>query len=174
MCDAEIPDADQVYDQEYIRENGCSELEVTYYSGRTLIYSGADGSLLREEQREKPDPSLTEEFLTDNLRIESPLHGAPTAYRRSDGRQVAQLSQNAYLTYVTQLDENIIAQYITTEGEFYGILMNDECEELAKLPNLCDIYDGNAVFDYPTGNIRFKRIYKIDELISIARNKKGE
>ena len=174
LCDAEIPDADQVYDQQYIRENGGSELQVIYYSGRTLVYSGADGSLLREEQREKPDPSLMEEFLTDTLRIESPLHGAPTAYSLSDGRQVAQLEQDAYLTYVTQLDENIIAQYITTEGEFFGILMNDKCEVLAKLPNLCDIHDGNAVFDYPTGNIRYERIYKSNELITIARNKEGE
>lgn len=174
VCDAEIPNADQVYDQQYIKKDGKSVLEVIYYSGETLIYSGTDGTLIGKEQREKPDKSLAEEFLTDNLRIESPLHGAPKAYSRSTGKEVAELEQDGYLTYVTQLDENFIAQFITTDGEFYGILMNDKCEVLAKLPNLCDIYNGQAVFDYPTGNIRFVRIYKLNELLDLAHNKKGE
>ena len=169
VCDVEIPDADQVYDQQYVRSGDESVLEVIYYSGRTLIYSGIDGSLLREEQREKPDHSLEEEFLTNALRIESPLHGAPTAYSRSTGQPVAELEEDAFLTYVTQLEDNILVQYITTDGTFYGVLMNDRCEVLAKLPNLCDVWNGEAVFDYPTGNIRSERIYKLSDLISIAQ-----
>lgn len=169
-----IPDADMVYDQQYIRENGESMLEVVYYSGRTDIYSVADGSLLRTEQREPHDKDIEDVFLTDELRIVSPLHGAPQVYDKN-GKLLTELYEDAYLTYVTQQGEYIVAQYARTDGEFYGVLMNGKCETLARLPRLCDIYDGNLIFDYPTGNLRKSRIYILDELINIAqKNRKGD
>lgn len=167
----EIPDADKVYDQQYIRENGASVLEVIYYSGRTLIYSGADGSLIREETRDAHDKNIEDMFFTDELKIVSPLHGAPHVYDKISGELLTELSEDAYLTYVTQQGEYIIAQYVRTDGEFYGVLMNEKCEALARLPRLCDVYDGELIFDYQTGNLRKMRIYKLNELIDLAQNK---
>ena len=63
---------------------------------------------------------------------------------------------------------------MTTEGEYYGVLMNDKCETLARLPALCDIVNEKFIFDYHTGNLRESRIYKINELISEARKVQEE
>ncbi|MCM1167894.1 MAG: hypothetical protein NC401_18065, partial [Ruminococcus sp.] len=167
----QIPDADKIYDQQYVRENGESVLEVIYYSGRTDIYSAADGSLLRTEQREAHSKEIEDVFFTDKLKIVSPLHGAPQVYDISSGKLLAELSEDAYLTYVTQQDEYIIAQYIKTNGEFYGVLMNEKCETLARLPYLCDVWNGELYFDYPTGNLRKSRIFTLNELIELAQDK---
>ncbi len=166
-----IPNADQVYDQQYRREAGDSWLEVIYNDGAVAAYSAADGNLLWEKMGEKPNPNLYEEFYTDNLRIESPLHGTPAAYYKKTGQLVRQLEEDAYLTYVTQAGKNIVVQYVTAEGECFGQLLNESCEILADLPYLCDIVGERFIFDYPTGNMRQTRIYTIEELIDMAQNK---
>lgn len=170
-----IPESETVYDQQFVRKDGVSELEVIYYSGKTDIYSGADGSLLRTEQRESHSKDIEDVFCTDKLKIVSPLHGAPQVYDKASGKLLTELSEDAYLTYVTQDGEYVIAQYMRTDGEFYGVLMNEKCETLAKLPYLCDVFGGELYFDYPTGNLRKSRIYILNELIAIAQiNRKGD
>lgn len=166
-----IPDAEQVYDQQYRREGEKSWLEVIYNDGTVSAYSAEDGNLLWEQIRERPDLSLYEEFLTDKLRIESPLHEKPTVYDRKTGRLLCRLEEDAYLTYVTQARENIVVQYMTADGYCYGQLLNEKCEILADLPYLCDIVGERLFFDYPTGNIRETRIYNINELIETAQDK---
>lgn len=164
-----IPDAEQVYDQQFIREDGSSRLEVTYNDGRVLSYDAVDGTLISEEHVSKPDLSLYEEFHTDSLRIESPLHGSPKVYEEETDKMLCELNEEGYLTYITQADEYIVAQYITVDGDFYGILMNDKCEALAHLPYLCDVVGNELYFDYPSGNMRKSRIYNINELIKMAQ-----
>lgn len=171
ISETDIPDAEQVYDQQYVREDGVSRLEVIYNNGHVRLYSGADGSLIGEETREAPDLSLQEEFLTDNYRIESPLHGTPAAYDRETGKWKANLDEDAYLTYITQAGDYIVAQYVTAEGERYGQLLDADCQVIADLPYLSDVRDGELIFDYPTGKLRKTRIYDINELIELARNK---
>ena len=163
-----IPDAEQVYDQQYRRDDNGSRLEVIYNDGTIRAYSAEDGSLLSETIGETPDLSLYEEFFTDKLRIESPLHGTPTAYDHETGELVRELEKDAYLTYVTQVGEYIITEYISAEGERYGLLLNGNCETLARLPYLCDIVGDILIFDYPTGSLRETRIYSIQELIALA------
>lgn len=165
----EIPDAEQVYDQQFRRDGDSSYLEVIYYSGAVKKYSAADGAIIGEEQSEKPDDTLAEEFTTSTLRFESPLHGAPKAYDIKSGELVAELTPDAYLTYITEVGDNIIAQYITADGYYYGVLMNKECEELAVMPYLCDITQDSIIFDYPTGSLRETRLYTLNELLSAAR-----
>ncbi len=166
-----IPKADQIYDQQYRRSDGDSWLEVIYNNGAVAAYSAIDGSLLWEKMEEKPNLDLYEEFFTDTLRIESPLHGTPAAYNRKTGKLVRQLEEDAYLTYVTQAGENIVVQYVTADGYCFGQLLNENCEILADLPYLCDIVGETLIFDYPTGNMRKVRIYNINELIDMAQNK---
>lgn len=166
-----IPHADQIYDQQYIREGDDSWLEVLYNDGTRHSYSAKDGSFLYEKTGEKPDETLYEEFFTDTLRIASPLHGTPIAYDRKTGKQIRQLEEEAYLTYITQVGEDIVAQYVTAEGYSYGQLLNKQCEILADLPYLCDVVGERLIFDYPSGNMRESRIYNREELIHMAQNK---
>lgn len=169
LAKVSIPDSDQVYDQQYIRREDGDVLEVIYKSGTVYRYSAENGSLLNEEKGEKPDESLYQEFFTDKLRIEAPIHGTAIAYEKDSGKKVSELEEDAYLTYVTQEGDFVIAQYYTSDRDSYGILLNEKCEKLAELPCLCDIVGDELVFDYPTGNLRKTHIYELDELASLAR-----
>lgn len=169
IAEKAILNAEQVYDQQYHKDKDGSYLEVIYNDGTVRAYSAEDTSLLYEKKGEKPDSILYEEFLTDTLRIESPLHGRPVAYNKKSGKLVKELEKDAYLTYVTQIREYIVTEYITVEGFRYGLLLNDKCEKIAYLPYLCDIVGNELIFDYPTGNLRKSHIYHIKELIELAR-----
>ena len=175
IAEVEIPDAEQVYDQQYRRDEKGSYLEVIYNNGLRRLYSAATGELIVEKQGNKPDLSLREEFFTDDLRITGPLHETPVAYDRATGEIVRKLEKDAYLTYVTQVGKYIITEYVSTDGDRYGMLLNEKCETLAMLPDLCDIYDGKLYFDYKsTGAIRQSRIYSIQELTAFAKKNKWE
>lgn len=169
LADVAIPDAEKVYDQQFRREAEGSFLDVIDYSGLVRRYSAEDGSLVSQTQGPPPDKSLYEEFYTDTLRITSPLHGTPAAYDRETGALVRELEPDAFLTYVTQVGEYIVTEYVSAQGERYGVLLNADCEPLARLPNLCDITaDGTLVFDDMMGTLRQSRVYSLQELIALA------
>lgn len=170
LSDVEIPDADQVYDQQFRREDGGSFLDVIYNSGLVRRYSAADGSLVSETAGEKPDGFL-EEFLTDHWRIVSELHSAPEVYDRESGELVRKLDVDGYLTYATQTGEYVITEYVSAQGTRYGLLLNGDCEPLAKLPCLCDVLeDGTLIFDDTLGSLRESRVYSLQELIALAQS----
>ena len=169
LNETDIPDYRQVYDQQYIRDENGTRFEVTYNDGRVAVYDGKSGALLHEDNIPAPDPELYEEFFTDSLRIERSLHSTPAAYDLNTGALVAELEEDAYLTYVTQAGEYIVIQYITSDEYCYGQLLNGKCQVLAELPYLCDVIGDRLIFDYPTGNLRETHIYDLDELIDMAR-----
>lgn len=166
-----IPEGDQVYDQQYRRDENGSRLEVIFYSGLVRSYSAMDGSILSEEQGTPPDASLYEEFLTDHLRIERPLHGTPAAYDRETGELVRELEPEDRITYVTQVGDYVIIEYLSAQtGGHYGLLMDENLDTLARLPGLCDILeDGTLIFDDMKGNLRQSRIYSVQELMDLAQ-----
>ena len=172
LADVEIPlsEGDQVYDQQFRRDERGSRLEVVCYSGRTLTYSAADGSLLMEKYGTPPDGSLFEEFLTKRLRIERALHGVPAVYDRATGERIGQLKPEDYLTYVTEVGEYVMTEYVSSQtGERYGLLLNENLEILAELPELCDVLaDGRLVFDDGKGNLRQSQMYSVEELLELA------
>ena len=163
-----FPNAEQEYDQQYRRADGNSVLEVTYYDGTLDTYDAATGSLIKTQQIDAPNADLYEEFTTNKFRVTSPLHGTPTVYDLQSGKEIAQLESDDYLTYFTQLDGCVMAQYMTTDGDFYGELLDDQCRVLAYLPNLCDAWNSTLVFDYSTGDLRQTHIYTIEELLALA------
>lgn len=170
ISETELPDAGEIYDQQFRRDEAGSYLEVIYNDGLIRKYSAEDGRLLSEQPGETPDESLYEEFLTDRFRITSPLHGTPAAYDRQTGALVRELESGAYLTYVTQVGEFIVTEYFSTDGERYGLLLDGECRTLAKLPGLCDIVGDTLVFDDTArGSLRVSRIYSIEELLAMAQ-----
>ncbi len=169
--DVPTPDGDRVYDQQFRREQDKSWLEVIYSSGLVRCYSAEDGSILEEYTGEAPDESLYEEFLTDDFRIERPLHGTPAVYSRKSSALVKELESEDYLAYVTQTGDYIITEYMTAHGERYGLLLDENLETLAELPNLSDILeDGSLVFDDMSGNLRGSRIYTLQELVTYAES----
>lgn len=171
LCDVTLPDAEQVYDQQFRREADRSYLEVFYYDGRICRYDAADGALFAQLTGDPPDPDLYEEFETDTLRIESPLHGTPTAYDRKTGRKVAELDSDAYLTYITPVGDLMVAQYVTADNRCYGRLLDARCRVLATLPDLCDVVGDTLLFDYPTGDVREATLYDLDALLQLARQR---
>lgn len=163
-----IPNADQVYDQQYVRDSSYSYLEVIYSDGLTVKYDASTGKIVESRNKDEPDMTLYEEFETSRLRVESPLHGTPKVYDRKTGKFIADLSDDAYLTYISEIGDYVVAQYVTADSKYYGYLMNQECEVLAYLPYLCDVLENSFVFDYPSGYIREEKIYELEELKMLA------
>ncbi len=169
IAEAEIPDAGQVYDQQYVRDDEGERLEVTYNDGTVLAYDGQSGELVSESSGEKPKTDADEEYFTDAYRIVAPIHGTPTVYDRESGKLVCELEKDAYLTYVTEVGDYIVTQYAATDGSYYGILLNEKCEVLAELPYLSDVVGKNLYFDYPTGNVRKTHVHDVEELMEMAK-----
>lgn len=164
----DLPDSGKIYDQQY-RHDG-DYLEVTYYSGKVVSYSAKDGKIISETETAPPDESLEEQFETENYIIKASLHGAPEVINKTTGKKIAELRADDYLTYITETDRYIIAQYIRTDGYFYGVLMNQNLGEIAILPRLCDISGGRLIYDFPNGNLKTSPIYSLNELKEMAKN----
>lgn len=165
-----LPDAERIYDQQFVREEGESWLEVTWYDGLVRRYSAVDGALISEAEGRIPDPDLYEEFVTEQYRIASPLHGVPEVYSLESGRLVATLEEDAYLTYVTQAGACLLTEYVSAEGDRYGLLLDENFQTLAYLPGLCDYMDGSFYFDDQAGELRRCPLYSMEELLELSEN----
>lgn len=163
-----LPDAESIYDQQFIKKEEGSYLEVIWYNGMVRHYSAADGTIVAETMGDAPSKDLYEEFYIGQYRIESSLHNAPKVYNRDSGKLVTTLEEESYLTYVTPIGEYIITEYISAAGERYGLLLDSEFQTIAYLPRFCDIADGKLVFDYQSGDLRQCRLYSLQELIALG------
>ena len=171
----DLPDSEKIYDQQFRRDESGSYLEVIWYDGRHRFYSATDGTLIKEEQQEKPDESLYEEFLTSKYRFTSELGKAAEVYNLKNGKKVMSLPQEAYLTYVTEAGDYIVVQYVIMsengDRDKTAILMNQQLETVAVLPDLCDVYNDTLYFDYMSGHIKKSRIYSVDELVKLGMDR---
>lgn len=166
----EFPNREQIYDQKFVRDEKDSWLEVIWYDGTVRCYSAKDASLLSETVGEPPSKDIYDEFYTSKYRITSPLHGVPEVYSLESGKVVATLEQDSYLTYVTEEGDYLITEYISAEGERYGLLLDEKFQTRAYLPNLCDVKDGMLIFDYEAGNLRQSYLYSLPELIEMGES----
>ncbi|WP_270810921.1 WD40 repeat domain-containing serine/threonine protein kinase [Hungatella effluvii] len=167
-AEVELPDPEHIYDQQFVRDGENAWLEVIWYDGTVRRYRAEDGAPASEIRGEAPREDLYEEFYTKRYRIASSLHGAPEVYDIKTGRLLATLEKDSYLTYVTEVGEYLVTEYISAAGERYGILLNRELETLAYLPKLCDIVDDMLVFDDQSGNLRQCRLYSLQELVALG------
>lgn len=172
LMQMELPDSESIYDQQFVRGEEESWLEVIWYDGMVRRYRASDGQLFFEEMGEKPSRDLEEEFIVGRYRISSSLHSAPQVYELKSGRQVAVLEEDSYLTYVTQVGEYFITEYISTAGERYGILLDENFQKLAYLPGLCDVIGDNMlVFDFKSGDLRQCPLYSLSELVALGNTR---
>ena len=170
LANEALPDASTIFDQQYRRDERGSYLEVTYYSGLVRCYSALDGSVISETTGTAPDPDAPIAYLTAHWRILAPQHGPPEVYDLESGALLGTLESSDYLTYVTQVGDFVITEYVTAQGLRYGLLLDDSRNTLARLPNLSDVLeDGTLVFDDQYGNLRQSRIYSIAELMALAK-----
>ncbi len=167
-AEAKFPEPEKIYDQQYCRDG--EYLEVTYYSGKVVCYSADSGEVISETNVTPPDDSLDEQFETKEYIITAPLHGTPIVYDKVSGSKITELNSEDYLTYITEVNDYIIAQYISAEGTYYGVLMNNDCEVIAYMPYLCDICSGMLIYDFPSGNIKYSPVYELHELKKMAEN----
>lgn len=168
-----IPNSEQIYDQQYIRDSEHSYLEVIYNDGKRVDYDAKNGKIILETQGAPPDLTLYEEFETDSYKITCPLHGTPEVYSKKNGKLLSLLKEDAYLTYATEIDEQLIVQYVTADGYRYGQILDSDFEIIAQLPYLCDVIDDKLLFDHPSGTVCISQIYQLDQLVGFAENRKG-
>ncbi len=164
----ELPDADRIYDQQFRKSGEESFLEVIWYDGTVRCYSASDGTMISETKGEAPAKDLYEEFYTDRYRVVSSLHSAPEVYDLQSGKLVAVLEEDSYLTYVTQLEGNLLTEYVSASGDRYGLLLDEDFGTTAYLPGLCDVTEGGFVFDDGAGKLRYCRRYSLQELVGMA------
>lgn len=166
-------DKEQIYDQQFRRDETGSYLEVIWYNGMHRYYRAEDGQMFKEEQQAAPDKDLYEEFSTASYRFASELGKAPRVYKRGTDELLMTLEEDAYLTYVTEMGDNIIVQYVrmSEDGkrDKTAILLDQRLQKIADLPDLCDVYKDTLYFDYANGHVKQSRIYSLAELLSTAR-----
>lgn len=133
------------------------------------VYNGKGKELFSFEVNGK-----SEAFFAGDIAIISPMHGTPRAYRISTGKKIRELEPDSFITYVTDVKDNFICEYVSAEGGRYGLLLDSRCETLARLPGLAHIAERTLLFDYKTGYVRSTHIYEIDELKQLIKEEKGE
>lgn len=171
IMEFEIPNAQEVYDQQFRRNGDESWLEIVYWDGTARGYSAKNGTLIWENHGVIPEEVLVENFETDHWTIRAPLHEAAEVFDKESGEKIGELEPDSSLTYVTQVGEYVMTEYYSAQGERYGLLLNGDGEILARLPGLCDVLpDGTLLFDDMRGNLRQSRIYSKEELIALAKS----
>lgn len=163
-----LPDSEKIYDQQFHREQDKVWLEVIWYDGTVRCYDAKDGTLISGEMGEKPSKTLKETFETDKYQFVSELHGTPQVYDRKTEKLVGELEKDSYLTYVTEWNGMILTEYVDADGRRYGLLLNQDLETLAYLPDLCDMEDGTFFFDYGNGELRQCRFYSLQDLMELG------
>lgn len=164
----ELPGADQIYDQQYVRKDGSSVLEITYYDGTVDTYDGANGKKLGSENRGAPDLSLKETLETEHYRVESQIHHKPVVYDAKSGQQIAEIDEDAYLTYADEVNGMLVLRFITTDLVQYGCMFDANGRIVARMPYLCDVYGDQLYFDYQDGAVRKTPAFSLEELLSQA------
>ncbi len=109
--EVQFPDSDKVYDQQYKKDGQSSRLEVFYTDGMIRTYSAETGEKIAESQEGPPGAELKDEFITEQYRIVSEIHGTPKVYDRESGELLCTLQSEDYLTYAAQAGDRLVLGY---------------------------------------------------------------
>ena len=161
---AEETEPGALYDQQYVREGSSDYLKLYFYDGTIDIYDGSTGEYLRTENGIVPDTNLDQTFETESFLIEAPLHGDTTIKEKKTGKELSRIDEEAYVTYATEIGDGIVLQYVTTDGEFYGLELDRSGQLIARLPGLRDVKDQTFLFDYGNGSVYQSKALGLEEL----------
>ncbi len=109
-----------------------------------------------------------EAFFAEDWLVVAPQNGVPEIYDCASGKKQGTLHQDAYLAYVIPTEYGMVCDFVTAQGERYGLLLNESWEITAQFPDLTDIHGNQLFFDDETGSIRQSPIYNLTELICLA------
>ena len=170
----ELPGMEQMFSQNYKRENGAEFLDCRYNDGTIRRYSATTGDALSTEAGPAPDLSMYQSFETDDYLVEFDYRETPEMRRRSDGKLIRMLELDGNVSEVTQADDKLIIQYVSSDLKGrYAVLVDADGQILADMPNLCDILpDKTLIFDDGVGNLRRGRLYALAELRALAKEYK--
>ena len=127
------------------------------------MYDGSGGELFKFKVN-----GDSEAYFAGGIAVISPIHGTPEAYDINSGKRIQSLEPDCYMTYLHEVGDYLLSRYITTDGEQFGLLLDKDCEVLARLPGLTDVSSNMLLFDYKTGYIRKSPIYSLEELKELA------
>ncbi|MCL2151871.1 MAG: WD40 repeat domain-containing serine/threonine protein kinase [Oscillospiraceae bacterium] len=147
--------------------------------GYFFVVAEDEKSIVYDETSKKrfeiPFRGSNEAHFTETAVVISPISGTPAVYSLKNGKKIADLEKDAYLTYITEmgemgdLGEYIVSQYISTDGEQYGVLLDSKFQPIASLPWLCDVWNGQLVFANWQDGLRYSRVYNVEELVALAK-----
>lgn len=170
IAEESLPDPDTIYDQQFRKTDDRSYLEVFWYDGTVRQYDAATGEMIQETKEEAKDKSLDEEFDVGEYRFINILHEAPEVLKADSGTHVTDLEADGALTYVSQLGDNFVTEYISDDFHRYGYLLNGNFEKLAYLPNLCDITEEGFVFDDGMGSLRYQKYLDLEGVKALGND----
>jgi len=138
-----------------------------------LVSDGSRGVVYDGEGKKRIEiplhGSTAEAHFTETAVVISPTNGVPAAYSLKNGKKLADLEKDAYLTYIMEKDGYVACQYISTDGKQFGVLLDSKFQPIASLPQLCDVWDGQLVFDDRQGGLRRCHVYGIEALVDLAK-----
>ena len=82
-----------------------------------------------------------------------------------------ELFEDAYLVCATEAAGRYVAEYVTEEGERYGLLLDESFNVIARMDGLCDVTSSWFWFDYGMGSVRQSKQYTLDELVELAESR---
>ena len=172
VADVRFPDSNKVYDIYFKRSDKNALLEVVYNDGFTRKYDVKSGVLVSEEQGPVlSNKSLYRECTTEDYLIKPSPSGKVEIISNKSGELIKTIQDGDYLTYANQIDEYLIIEWISVNGKRYGTLLNQDCDIIATLPNLCDILPGPLlVFDDYAGHLSRSGVFSPEELVDIAES----
>lgn len=136
------------------------------------VSDGVAGAVYDGEGKERfpfAASGASEAFFVGEFVVISPQHGTPAVYRVSDGRKVRDLEPDSFMTYATAVGDYLVTEYVSADGERFGLLLDSRCETLARLPGLTDIAGETLRFDFRTGYLRETHIHTLQELTELAK-----
>ena len=219
LAEVEFPDKENIYDQQYRKTENTTDIfnkdtsgnikshvlsddvegdnqswmEVTWYDGTVRKYDDTDGHIISENKDYVAAKDLYEEFHTKDYKVVSELHKPPYIYNVKDGKLMKVLDSEDYLTYVTQIDDKLLLEYVRASVDTepaqiqeknnisgmtgvgrYGILLDNKLEIIANLPGLCDHSGDTMYFDDGIGVVRQTKLTDLSNLTDIARKSLGD
>ena len=173
LAGVDLPDCEHIYNRQYVRDDaGDNYLEVTWQYGKVKRYSSKDGSLIYEGDIEPPPRDASKIFAMGNYLFESPADGVPCVYRKKGHRLVKEFSEDADLTDVIKVENGFVTEYVTAEGERYGLLLDVDFDVVARMDGLCDAASDGFLYDLGMGSVRKTKQYTLEELVEMAEGKK--